>query len=132
MDDIKRAALRKAASEATQGEWVADEATPYTSDMGPFDDFGASVYADHLYGKAIVVGGAQDEQGGAVGVLTNEDARYIALAHPAAILALLDECERMREALTALQSYAASKVRPAGAHHDPVWVMVADALEPRA
>jgi hypothetical protein len=30
------------------------------------------------------------------------DARYIALANPAAVLALLDECERMREALSAL------------------------------
>ena len=79
---------------ATEGPWEADEANPWTPHQrSSFADYGASIYG--LAGEmTIVVGGSQDEQGGSVGVLTNEDARFIAHSW-SDIRALLAEVRRL-------------------------------------
>lgn len=61
---------------ATPGEWFSsDDAIEWSpKQMNSFVDRGAAIEPD------IVVGGAQDEQGGAVGVIRNEDATFIAHA----------------------------------------------------
>lgn len=98
---MERDQLRKLAQAATPGVWEAGDAQPWQPGQGPFDDWGASITS--LSGVEIVTGGAQDEQGGAVGVLTNENAAYIAAANPQVVLALLDQLEEMDQALTATQ-----------------------------
>lgn len=92
--------LRKLAQAATPGVWEAGDAQPWQQGQGPFDDWGASITS--LSGVEIVTGGAQDEQGGAVGVLTNENAAYIAAVNPQVVLALLDQLEEMDQALAAV------------------------------
>jgi len=93
---IDREQLRQLALAATPGPWEADQAQPWTSGMGPFDDWGASVTVN---GTVVIQGGAQDEQGGAVGVLLNEDAEYIAAANPQVMLTLLTELDQCDQAL---------------------------------
>lgn len=97
---IDREQLRRLALAATTGPWEADQAQPWVSDMGPFDDSGASVTTQ---GTVIIQGGAQDEQGGAVGVLLNEDAEYIAAANPQVMLTLLAELDACDQALAATE-----------------------------
>ena len=102
MQPTERDQLRKLAQAATPGPWLTDKAHPYRPGMGPFFmDSGATIYLQN--GEEIVTGGSQDEQGGAVGVLTNEDAAYIAAANPQVVLALLDQLEVMDQALAATQ-----------------------------
>lgn len=60
---------------ATPGPWTSD-LSAVEFGQGPFDDCGASVMdANEEY---VVMGGQQDEQGGAVGVIKNADADFIA------------------------------------------------------
>jgi hypothetical protein len=108
---IDREQLRRLALAATEGPWEADQAQPWVSGMGPFDDWGASVTTQ---GTVIIQGGAQDEQGGAVGVLLNEDAAYIAAANPQVLLTLLTELDSCDQALAAtehLQQLSESHLR---------------------
>jgi len=64
---------------ATKGPWEADQAQPWTPrQKNAFGDYGASIVS--VTGEEVVVGGSDDEQGGAIGVLTNEDAQFIANA----------------------------------------------------
>ncbi len=67
----------------TPAPWEStNDAVPYSpKQKNSFSDCGASIYG--LNGCEVVIGGAQDEQGGAVGVLNNEDAAFIALARNA-------------------------------------------------
>ncbi len=74
-----RAALREAAEKATPGPWRAR----------------FTIY-EHMIAGIAARGAIAEIWKGERGM---EDARYIALAHPGAVLALLDERERMREAL---------------------------------
>jgi len=115
----QRAALRELRQGATGGVWTSDgTAIPWTSKQSnPFVDMGASISTDAPHRKHpgesfVVVGGAQDEQGGAVGVLLNADADLIAaavnaipflLADADALAAALAEIKRLR---TALEAYA--------------------------
>lgn len=96
--------LRAKAQAATPGPWVSDgAAVPWTpKQRSPFTEYGASVAVDDE--TVVVEGGQQDEQGGAVGVLTNEDADFIAAANPQTVLALLDRVEELEAALEAAES----------------------------
>jgi hypothetical protein len=73
MTPQERAALREAASKATPGPWTS---------------VGDWVMTGSLH--VATIPRAFD------GDWSRDNAAYIALAHPAAVLALLDECERMR------------------------------------
>ncbi len=80
----------------TEGDWeLCGEAVEWHyGQKSPFDDEGAGIVAmnspNPYYGKVkgatekvdreVVVGGAQDEQGGAVGILRQEDAEFFANA----------------------------------------------------
>jgi len=64
-------------SEHTPGPWESDDgAVEYEPGHGPFYEQGASITAG--YDHYVVVGGCQDEQGSAIGVLRNADARLMA------------------------------------------------------
>lgn len=71
--------LRRMLAEATPGPWEMDgEAIPYRPrQRSAFADQGAGIRAGEI---EIVIGGCQDEQGGAVGILKEEDARLIVSA----------------------------------------------------
>lgn len=72
--------MEKIEQGATAGPWESDgEAFPY--DGRPFSESGAGIH-DANY-KDICIGGQQDEQGGAVGFLLNEDAALTALSRNA-------------------------------------------------
>lgn len=77
------AELERLCEAATVGPWVSqNDAIPWRPrQRSPFSSMGASVCgADGSY---VVEGGLQDEQGGAVGVLCNEDAALIAASRTA-------------------------------------------------
>lgn len=106
MTDEELRAIEDRLAKATPGPWYSsNDAVPWRKDQRlPFDDKGAWVKtcpcdenADEgpRDAKDIVVGGAQDEQGGAVGVLSNEDAAFIAHARTD-IAALLEEVRNLR------------------------------------
>lgn len=110
MTPEQRAEIRERAAAATPGPWVQDgDAIPWSPrQRSPFIDQGANIEcvkpADNGSTIFIVMGGAQDEQGGAVGVLTNEDAAFIAHARTDIPALLADNEaleERLREALLA-------------------------------
>ncbi len=89
MTNKEKDALREAASKATPGPW----------EIGNTSDDIRMVLSQSSYVCSVKVyqfprgpGMWQEPQRIA-------NAHYIALAHPAAVLELLDECERMREAL---------------------------------
>lgn len=87
MTPEQRAALREVASKATPGPWSS---------------YATSSAADMPLRWTIAGHGATVAQFFATNLPEQEqvaNAHYIALAHPAAVLELLDECERMREAL---------------------------------
>lgn len=111
----QRAEMRRVAEAATPGPWeVEGEAIPFhPKQRNEFADQGAGISFAKGKGE-IVVGGAQDEQGGAVGILSNEDAAHIATFNPATALSLLDqladrerEVAELREALSRHLSPAA-------------------------
>lgn len=57
---------------------VETDAVEYKpSQRSPYDDYGASIKAGET---DVVIGGCQDEQGGAVGILRNADAAFIVTA----------------------------------------------------
>ena len=126
MNPSEREAARKLAGEAkeradraTEGPWYASRAVEYDpKNTNPFHDEGASVSNDGPIKEPydartyVVMGGKQDEQGGAVGVLKNADADFVAQARgdvpdlSDALLSALSwgeeterENERLREAL---------------------------------
>lgn len=103
------AKLEAADKAATPGPWAVEgNAIPWQPGFGSFDDQGASIDqvideatagASMVVNRTVVVGGAQDEQGGAVGVLLQADADFIALTRNA-LPGLLAWC---REARTMLE-----------------------------
>lgn len=100
MDEKRVVEIRARAEAATSGPWTAGECTPFSpKQKSPFDESGAFIYGPDGNGYSsdpVVVGGHQDEQGGAVGVLLPEDAEFIAHARQD-IPDLLVEVERLRE-----------------------------------
>lgn len=101
-DELK--AIEDRLSKTTPGPWHSSaDAKPYDG-RSPFSEVGASIKncpcdeeADFEPRGAltVIVGGAQDEQGGAVGVLRNEDADFIAHARTD-IAALIEEVRRLK------------------------------------
>lgn len=92
MTQEHRAALREAASKATPGPWEVQPACARFDSSVPVvmqDNDGFSI-AEMCRGIA----GEPEE----------DNAAYIALAHPAAVLALLDECDALRAALDAAEA----------------------------
>lgn len=94
MTDAELAAIRERCEAATPGPWVYDAGDEWQPKFGPFDDTGAGIVSEDRM-REIVIGGHQDEQGGAVGVILNRDAEFIAAAR-SDVPALLDEVERLR------------------------------------
>jgi hypothetical protein len=103
MTDEQRAALREAASKATPGPWYhvnAGVVLPKTRTVhGPVPAQRCD-YVSTWPG----LGTPPDNRiiipmEGRECAVAPDDMAHIALAHPAAVLSLLDECERMREAL---------------------------------
>lgn len=96
--------IKARAEKATPGPWRAGDCKPYSPNQkSPFDDYGAEITAPQQdkdkspeYPTIVVEGGAQDEQGGAVGVLLPQDADFIARARQD-IPALIAEVERLRQ-----------------------------------
>lgn len=80
----KLAELKRLAKNASPGKWEYDEGVEWKpKQKSPFEDSGATVRVGDAYtgkGEFVVMGGAQDEQGGAVGVLKNADAAFIVAA----------------------------------------------------
>jgi len=97
--------LEKLEKAATPGEWKSGTASPYSpKQKSPFDDYGADIYVDEK--TSIVVGGLQDEQGGAVGVIQNADAALIVAlrnAAPEMIAELRELRTRIEKAEAALK-----------------------------
>lgn len=89
---------------ATPGEWISGDANPWSPrQRSPFDDYGASIWIGDGEDQTFVVeGGAQDEQGGAVGVLKNEDVKLITALRNVAP-ALFAELRQLRAALEAVE-----------------------------
>jgi hypothetical protein len=88
------AELERLCAEATEGPWLSDNmASPYRKGQ-PFSENGASIFAGHE-DRLVVIGGQQDEQGGAVGIASNADAAFIAGARTGvpALLARVRELE---------------------------------------
>lgn len=85
--------IKKRADAATDGPWeIEGKAVPWNAKQeSPFVDQGAGICG-------VIVGGSQDEQGGAVGILKNEDAAFIANARQD-IPDLLEEIAFLREAI---------------------------------
>jgi hypothetical protein len=74
--------LRALEATATPGRWESDDGAAPETSRNPFSERGASITTDRpIKGRGnvpvVVMGGAQDEQGGGVGVLLNEDAAFI-------------------------------------------------------
>lgn len=83
---------------ATKGPWFSSgDAVPWRpGQRSPFSDVGAAIGTNEGEGD-VVAGGLQDEQGGAVGVLLNDDANLIVAARNAlpALIAALVEIEQV-------------------------------------
>lgn len=123
--------LERMVAEATPGPWrVYGKAVPYSRrQKSPFDDCGAGIMADDVH---IIIGGEQDEQGGAVGILRNEDARLIATVVNA-LPALIERVRRAEEALKPLaEAYIGGWALPLRGADAIVSVTVQDALTARA
>jgi len=93
------AEIKALAEKATPGPWESDGmAVPFhPKQSSPFEDQGASV-------DPVIIGGCQDEQGGAVGVLRNDDAAYIAACDPQTVLALIARIEELERENAALEA----------------------------
>jgi hypothetical protein len=106
--DEELKAIEDRATKATPGPWYSSsDATPYNPRGGIWSEQGATIKnvpcdesadADFepRYALTIVIGGCQDEQGGAVGIPNNQDADFIAHARTDIAL-LLEEIKRLRE-----------------------------------
>ena len=108
MTDTERAALRAAAEKATSGPWSS------RGRNGKFlslDGWEVTNWSIPSYSTAPVVAA-----GGVVAIAVSEgdgardDTDYIASAHPAAVLALLAENDRMRAALRKVIGYEGHQV----------------------
>lgn len=105
MTDEELKVIEERLNKATPGPWYSSaSAVPWKKGQrSPFEDQGASVRTapcdenadDNRAALDVIIGGSQDEQGGAVGVLTNEDADFIAHARTD-IEALLSEIKRLK------------------------------------
>lgn len=79
--------LRELAGAATPGPWKKEEGHPIVNSLHPDKGYMIHAYeADIHYGLAM-------------GETYNADAAFIAAANPSAVIELLDEVERLREAL---------------------------------
>lgn len=119
--------LREIAEKASPGPWFSDEAAvPWTPrQRSPFTENGASVgVGDNEV--VIVQGGQQDEQGGAVGVLTNENAEHIATFDPHTVLALLDDLAAARARIDELEGLLRETERLARGRIAQSFVMTRD------
>lgn len=90
---------RRLLQEATPAPWTHDKAVPWSPrQRSDFADRGASI-SNPTTDAEVVVGGLQDEQGGAVGVLLNEDAAAICWLrnHAPALLDAAEERDRLRK-----------------------------------
>ena len=107
---------------ATGGPWEATSCRPWSSrQQSPFDDYGASI-------DDVVVGGAQYEQGGAVGILLPEDAQFI--AHARADVPWLLEAVRLLRVLCVMQSDRVFGVNNILSRYGPeVPINVSEAME---
>jgi len=99
-DPLDLGPIRERCDAATLGPWYSTgDAVPWTADQkDDFTDQGAgisTVPGGSRYEGDIVRGGSQDEQGGAVGVLDNADAAFMAHARTD-VPALLAEVKRLR------------------------------------
>ena len=107
--------LRELQEQATPLPWQqSNDAVPWEPKQSPFTEQGAGIetvardterghiFPEHYALYTIVVGGSQDEQGGAVGVLTNEDAAYLVTAANAAPV-LAKEVERLQARIAELE-----------------------------
>ena len=74
--------LERLSAAATPGEWTVEgEAVEWSIDQqSPHDDAGAGISVGGDWSNTVVLGGCQDEQGGAVGILRNADAEFIVAA----------------------------------------------------
>jgi hypothetical protein len=102
--------LLEAAEKATPRPWEHDHAAiPWKArQRSPFIDQGATI-SSGAGKESVVVGGCQDEQGGAVGVLLNEDAAYIVTAcnnAPAIARALVASEELIGRLVKGLEPFA--------------------------
>lgn len=92
MTKENRAALREAASKATQGEWrhisflSGTEFVQFEEAEG-INQYGGGSKGAHITYRNVSLFGMDEDQCDAAKMA---DARYIAAAHPAAVLALLD------------------------------------------
>lgn len=108
MTSEEKAALREAASKATPGPWFLREKhrtmLPHISTRPDRPD--------------LIV---------AFAVSNSKDIHYIALAHPAAVLALLDECEKLRGALDAAHSAICRQLVDYGDRTGSLWIAAENA-----
>lgn len=89
--DLSLDAIEARANAATAGPWHVSGGTDGEKSRWSHDGEGATIYRDGSELNPVVVGGCQDEQGGAIGVLKNSDAEFIAHARedvPAMLAAL--------------------------------------------
>jgi hypothetical protein len=114
MTQEERNALREAASKATQGGWKTN-----------------AVAEDIVVSGHVMIADCNGYPRS-----NNElaNARYIALAHPAAVLSLLDENARLREALAAIARRTVREPTDGGYRiaEAPEAAIARVALEPRA
>lgn len=106
--------MREAAGEATPGPWEAHEIDLDDPDLEAFEIWNHAT--QHSAGGSV---------GNGVGTASlciygRANARHIVTAHPAAVLALLDDRERLWAAL----KLAAAQL----AHYEPVAPLIRDAL----
>jgi hypothetical protein len=101
------AAIRARCEAATPGPWTSTGAAEWTpKQKSVFDEIGAGI--ESPCGE-VVQGGLQDEQGGAVGVLLNADADFIANAR-ADVPRTLDALEVATKALEIIRDGAAENI----------------------
>lgn len=74
-------AIQERLDNATPGVWTYEGGSDGKNVYLHQPEGASIVVGDDEYQTEVVVGGVQDEQGGAIGVLRNADARFIAHAH---------------------------------------------------
>lgn len=91
-------AIRERFNQSTQGEWEPE----YGSDgKRVYLHFPCGSSVNTKDGDEVVVGGVQDEQGGAIGILSNADTDFIVHAH-SDIPALLDHIQLLNKRIRKL------------------------------
>ena len=130
MTDADKAALRALAEKATPGPW---QSRGKSGKFLPMDAWEVNNWAVPYYSYAPIYAGPSAV---AVAVSEGDAARentdYIAAAHPAAVLSLLDEVERLREALRFYSGHhAIPNDGPWGVDSRDFGAVARAALEPR-